>query len=547
MKTALSALSGLLALGAASVRAQTIPSIGTLQNENPGDLVLVLTNSVNPPMLGGAPQELLVDVGPASDYYSTANALAGENKAVAGGLVPGTTYNVAAYNPADLADLFGANSDSSNTRWAVLGGNGEDGGPGNEPTTTLWLTSSGEAFEAKDQLGQLSLSDELDGATNALFGGAGLTSPVATEGPTDTGASYTYILGRTGPLEGFTSIVATSTTVSLSSGASSSLELYELLPTDANTTGGPSVVDLGTFTLSGTGLTFTAASSGTSQPGGGRIVNLSARANVGTGGNILIAGFVIRGTGSKSVLLRGVGPTLGTEFSVPGSLTQPHLTLVSGAGATLSTNEGWGGGQTLSDAFASVGAFALPANSADAAILASLPTGPYTSQVAGMGATSGVALAEIYDADTGTPSSNLVNISARANVGSGADVVIAGFVIRGGQSAQVLLRGVGPALGAFGVPGPVAETSIGLYDPTGALMSSDSRWGNPLSSGPSVVTATIRPATAADMAAVGAFALPSGSADSAMVATLSPGSYTLELGGINGSTGVGLVEVYLMP
>jgi len=548
MKTALTTLSSLMALAAASVQAQTITSIGTLANESDGDLVLVFSNTITPPMLAGEPQDLLVDIGPASDYYSTANALAGENKAVAGGLAPGTTYNVAAYNPADLANVFGTNANNANTRWAVLGGNGDAGGPGAEPAMTLWLTSSGAAFTANKELIQARLSPDLDAATNDLFGAAGLTSAVATERPANTATSFANILGPAGTLQDYSGVVANSTTANLVSGGSSSLELYELLPTDANRTGGPSVVDLGTFTLTGTGLTFTAFSPLVPPPsGGGRIVNLSARANVGTGGNILIAGFVIRGTGSKNVLLRGVGPTLGTEFSVPGVLTQPQLTLISGAGTTLSTDAGWGGNATLSNAFADVGAFALAANSADSAMLKSLPVGLYTSQVAGVSGTSGVALAEIYDADSGTPTSNLVNISARANVGSGADGLIAGFVIDGGQTTQVLLRGVGPALSAFGVSDPLAQPSIFLYDSKSVLMSSDSGWGNALSSGPSNVSAIIRPATAADMNGVGAFALPSGSADSAMVASLPPGSYTVQVGGINGSSGVGLVEVYLMP
>jgi hypothetical protein len=308
--------------------------------------------------------------------------------------------------------------------------------------------------------------------------------------------------------------------------------------------------DLGSFSLSASGeLTFTAApsSSGPPPPTSGRIVDLSARANVGTGGNILIAGFVIGGSGTKNVLLRGVGPTLGSAFAVPGSLAQPDLTLLSNAGDTLASNAGWGGGATLSDAFAQVGAFALPAASLDSALLTSLPAGPYTAQVTGAGGTSGVALAEIYDADSGPPTASLVNISARAYVGTGANVLIAGFVIEGGQPVQLLLRGIGPSLADFGVPSPVAGASIVLNDSTGTPMQSDSGWGNGLQAGTSGVSATFRNATAADMTAVGAFALIVGTADSAMVATLPAGNYTLELTGTSGSAGVGLIEVYLMP
>ncbi len=280
----------------------------------------------------------------------------------------------------------------------------------------------------------------------------------------------------------------------------------------------------------------------------GRIVDLSARANVGTGGNILIAGFVIRGSGSKSVLLRGIGPTLATSpFNVPGVLLQPDLTLLSGS-TQLSSDTAWGGGQALASAFSQVGAFSLAANSADSAILTSLAAGSYTSQLSGLGSTSGVALAEIYDADPGTPTANLVNISARASVGSGANVLIAGFVIQGSQPVQLLLRGIGPTLGAapFNVAGAIAQPTIGLYDSKSTLIASNAVWGTSTVPGASSVSATIRQATSADMTAVGAFGLSPSSADSAMVAILPAGSYTVQLGGNNGSTGIGLVEVYLM-
>jgi uncharacterized delta-60 repeat protein len=282
---------------------------------------------------------------------------------------------------------------------------------------------------------------------------------------------------------------------------------------------------------------------------GTRIVNLSARAEVQTGGNMLIAGFVIDGAGGKSVLLRGVGPTLGAApFSVPGALAHPQLALISSKDATLATDSVWGGGQALSKAFAQVGAFALPASSADSAILTSLAAGSYTCQLSGVNSQTGVALAEIYDADVGVPTANLINISARADVAGDAGVLIAGFVIDGNLPVQLLLRGVGPTLATspFNVQGALPQTSVGLYDSTGALISSNTGWGNAPVPGSSALKAAVRSASAADMSGVGAFGLPAGSADSALVANLPPGAYTLQLSGLNGSTGVGLVEVYLI-
>ncbi len=270
----------------------------------------------------------------------------------------------------------------------------------------------------------------------------------------------------------------------------------------------------------------------------GKIVNLSARANVGTGGNILIAGFVIQGSGSKEVVLRGIGPTLGlAPFDVPSVLAAPQLALISSAtNQTVTSDVTWGGSPALAVAFSQVGAFSLSPNSADSAAELALPTGSYTSQISGVNSTSGVALAEIYDADPGSAASNLVNISARANVGAGGDILIAGFVIQGAQPVTLLLRGVGPTLGnaPFSVPGVLAQPQIDLFNSANTDILSNAGWNNDA-------------ALAAAFAATGAFALPSGSADAAMLATLPPGSYTLQLSGRNGSTGIGLVEVYLVP
>jgi probable HAF family extracellular repeat protein len=273
-------------------------------------------------------------------------------------------------------------------------------------------------------------------------------------------------------------------------------------------------------------------------PAAARIVNLSARANVGTSGNVLIAGFVIGGSGTKSVLLRGVGPGLATApFNVPNTLALPQLTLVSAAtNTTLATATAWGGSPTLSSVFASVAAFPLATGSADSALVETLPVGPYTSTVSGVNSTSGVALAEIYDADIGNPASSLLNISARANVGTGANVLIAGFVLEGALPAKVLLRGIGPTLGLapFNLTGFLAQPQIYLYNSSGVELGGSQGWGG-------------SPSLAALFTQVGAFPLPANSADAAMVTIIPPGAYTVQLSGQNGSTGIGLIEVYLVP
>ena len=131
-----------------------------------------------------------------------------------------------------------------------------------------------------------------------------------------------------------------------------------------------------------------------------RFVNLSARTQVGSGGAVLIAGFVISGNVPKQVLIRGVGPTL-TGFGVGGVLADPLLSLFrQGTTTALQQNDNWStatNAAQISPACAQVGAFALPANSRDAALLVTLAPGTYTAQVSGVGNTTGVALVEIYE------------------------------------------------------------------------------------------------------------------------------------------------------
>jgi kumamolisin len=286
-----------------------------------------------------------------------------------------------------------------------------------------------------------------------------------------------------------------------------------------------------------------------------RLVNLSTRAEVETGSNIVIAGFVVQGAGSKSILLRGVGPAL-AALGVAGVLAQPVLGVYDSTGALIATDAGWGNPPTAGTSgsgaafrqataadMSSVGAFALAAGSADSAMVLTLPAGSYTEQISGVGGSTGVALAEVYETSTKVPIV-LSNISARCSVGANANVAISGFVVSGNQSAELLIRGVGPGLGAFGVSGVLAQPSIGLFDSGGAQIASNTGWTTSVVTGTSAVAATVRLATAADMSSVGAFALAPGSADSALVASLPPGQYTAIISGVAGSTGTGLAEVY---
>ena len=260
---------------------------------------------------------------------------------------------------------------------------------------------------------------------------------------------------------------------------------------------------------------------------GGRLVNLSIRSNAGSGGQTVIVGFVLVGSGAKQFLLRGVGPTLGT-LGVTGALADPTLQLFSGA-TVMATNDNWGAGGAVRDAAATVGAFQLPDNSKDAAMLQTLGAGAYTMQVGGG---AGVALAETYEVGSNA-ATRLTNVSARAQVGTGGDILIAGFVIGGQGPRTVLVRAVGPGLTQFGVTGVLADPKLDVFNGT-TLVQTNDNWGG-------------TPALIATFAQVGAFALPAASRDAVLQLTLQPGAYSAQISGVGNTTGPAMVEVYELP
>jgi sugar lactone lactonase YvrE len=266
-------------------------------------------------------------------------------------------------------------------------------------------------------------------------------------------------------------------------------------------------------------------------------VDISSRAFVGNGGNVLIAGFVIAGPpGSmEQVLIRGVGPTL-AGFGVTGVLSQTALALFDSTGTQIGANTGWStnpDAAQITSATATINTFQLTSQG-DSALLVNLAPGAYTAQVSGISQAQGVALAEVYAVGTG--SAQLTNISSRALVGTGPDVEIAGIVVRGSQ-ANVLIRAVGPTLSQFGVSGTLAQPMLSVIDSSGNTVASNTGW----STNPNAA------AVASATAAIHTFALPTGSADSALLLTLQPGSYTAVVSGAGGTTGVALVEAYQTP
>jgi hypothetical protein len=268
---------------------------------------------------------------------------------------------------------------------------------------------------------------------------------------------------------------------------------------------------------------------------GSRLANLSVRSVANTGDQTLIVGFVVSGYG-KPVLVRAVGPTL-VNYGVAASsvLKDPQLFLYDATGI-YGSNDNWGStaaAPLLASTASAVSAFALIEDSLDAAMVKTLNDGIYSAHVTANGP-SGVVLAEIYDADL-TTSARLVNLSARGLAGAGDKTLIAGFSIVGSAPKTLLIRGIGPTLGAFGVGRTLADPQVAVYrQQDAAYLGGNNDWGSVTSS----------PEIAAAVSATGAFPLTDGSRDAALLITLDPGLYSAQVTGPNGTTGVAMVEVY---
>jgi hypothetical protein len=270
-----------------------------------------------------------------------------------------------------------------------------------------------------------------------------------------------------------------------------------------------------------------------------KIVNLSVRATAGAGSQTLIVGFVIGGTtGQLPVLVRGLGPKL-SSLGVTGALPNPQLELhtrVNEVDTIAASNDNWPGDAAMVATFDRLGALGLSAGSLDAALSLNLDRKPYTAHVNAPSG-GGVALAEVYDASMpGAGSSpRLVNIAGRAQVNTGDDVLIAGFVVNGAGPKTVLISGLGPRLAALGVTGALAAPRLELHQRVEGLdsvLASNSAWG-----GSAELTSLFTQ--------LGATALPdAASNDAVLLVTLPPGVYSAVVTGVNNATGVALVEVY---
>jgi hypothetical protein len=253
----------------------------------------------------------------------------------------------------------------------------------------------------------------------------------------------------------------------------------------------------------------------------------------------MIAGFIIQGSVPKQVLVRAAGPSL-TQFGVPKALANPRLELHD-ATNTIGTNNDWQttqiGGVITADQVAAIqGSGLAPRDPAESAIIATLAPGAYTAIVEGVSAGTGVGIVEVFDL-TPTGTSILGNIATRGFVQTGSDAMIGGFIVVT-QPTKVLIRAIGPSLTQFGVPDALANPQLELHDATSTIAQNND-WQTTQLGG--VITSD-------QVAAIQGSGLPpTNSAESAIIATLPPGTYTAIVSGVNNSVGIGLVEVYRLP
>jgi len=265
----------------------------------------------------------------------------------------------------------------------------------------------------------------------------------------------------------------------------------------------------------------------------GELVNVAVRADSGPGADVLIVGFSVR-TGPARILARATGPGL-AQFNVTGFLNDPVLELRTSDNLPVAANDDWNAA-LLAPLANALGAFAVPADSRDAALVHVVAPGGYGALAAAADRVArGNVLAEIYDAGGGPGAGRLANLSARARVPAGDGALIAGFVVRGSAAITVLIRGIGPALREFDLPDALPAVRLALVRPgDGATLLVNAGWAGAANA------LEIRDASRRS----GAFALAPGAADAAMLVTLDPGAYTAVATSPAGAGGVALVEVY---
>jgi plastocyanin len=256
-----------------------------------------------------------------------------------------------------------------------------------------------------------------------------------------------------------------------------------------------------------------------------QLLNISTRLAVQTGENVMIGGFIITGNADKKVIVRAIGPSL-QQAGVNDALADPVAELRGPNGSLITNNDNWMDTQRVDIEASGV----APQNDLESAIVATLQPGNYTVVVSGKNSTAGVGLVEVYDLSQGADA-RLANISTRGPVRTGGNVMIGGFILGSGNgNANVIVRALGPSLAQAGINGALADPTLELHDGNGALLNSNDNW---------------KESQQAEIEATGI--PPQNDLEPAIKAALPAGAITAIVAGKDGTTGVGLIEVYRLP
>jgi len=251
-----------------------------------------------------------------------------------------------------------------------------------------------------------------------------------------------------------------------------------------------------------------------------RLGNISTRLRVETDDNALFGGFIVTGTQNKRVIVRVAGPSL----PLADTLANPTLELYQG-NTKIASNDNW---VDSADKQAIIDSGVAPTNPLEPAIIMSLPANnsQYTAIVRGANSGTGIAVVQVYDLDNSVDS-KLANISTRGLVQTGNNVLFAGTIVVGGASQKVIIRALGPSVP---VPGRMSDPTLDLYDANGAVLESNDNWVD--SPNKAAIIASGIP--------------PNHDLESAIVRTLPLGNYTAIVRGFGGSSGIAVVEVYVL-
>jgi hypothetical protein len=291
----------------------------------------------------------------------------------------------------------------------------------------------------------------------------------------------------------------------------------------ANTCGNPTPTDTAALGFPNMHIVFNV--NGSCQSKAAKALNISTRLRVEIGDKAMIGGFIATGNASKSLVLRGIGPSL-AKSGIGDLLADPVVTLYAADQTVIFQNDNWKEGPQRSQI---EGTTFQPSDDRESVMLVSVAPGNYTAILSGAGQTTGVGLVEVYDTNQAA-NSHLGNISTRGFVQVDNNVMIGGFIL-GGETGntRLAIRGLGPSLEQSGLSDVLSNPTLELKNSNGTTLVANDNWeDDPVS---------------ADKLRANGLDLPD-DLESGIFTTLPPGAFTAILAGRSGGSGIGLVEVY---